>query len=564
MIVDGSRSAESDGPPQRRLIPLLAGRLVVSFGILVGALALTAERVRAGTDVPERGLYATVVVAFVATILAAVVSSRVRRRRAFAALQLTSDAAIVSALVHFSGGADSFFGFLYVPSTVYAALLFGRRGAYAASALGAVGYGSVLLLAHGASVGHGSPVTDPVQLAVWGLNAGALMLVALLASALSRERDRAGLALAETSRDLASLQRLHQRTVESLTSGLITTDPTGQITSWNPEAERITGAPGAEVLGRSLEEVIPGAHARVIEAAGSGEKFRARLRHHNRRGEDLHLGLAGSRLLVGERDPGGYVVIFQDVTQVVEMEAQLRRHERLAGIGQLAADLAHEIRNPLAAISGSIQILEGGVDSEESDEARRLMNIVVRETDRLNALITDFLQFARPAPARPEPVAIATVLRDMAQIFESVRPPCVELSIDASPDLRVVADDRQLRQLLWNLFLNAVQAMPDGGRLEIRAQRAAAQGASLERRSGNAEGPSWVEIRVADTGTGIAEEVLERIFDPFFTTKKEGSGLGLATVHRIVEGNGGHVKVESAVGRGTRFCVLLPAAEQAR
>lgn len=564
MVADGSRSAEPEGPPSHRLIPLLAGRLVVSFGILVGALALTAERVRAGTDVPERGLYATVVVAFVATIVAAVVSSRVRRRRAFAALQLISDAAIVSALVHFSGGADSFFGFLYVPSTVYAALLFGRRGAYAASALGAIGYGSVLLLAHGASMDRGAPVTDPVQLAVWGLNAGALMLVALLASALSRERDRAGLALAETTRDLASLQRLHQRTVESLTSGLITTDPNGKITSWNPEAERITGAPGAEVLGRSLEAVIPGAHARVLEAAGSGEKFRARLRHRNRRGEDLHLGLAGSRLLAGEIDPGGYVVIFQDVTQVVEMEAQLRRHERLAGIGQLAADLAHEIRNPLAAISGSIQILEGGVDSDESDETQRLMSIVVRETDRLNALITDFLQFARPAPARPEPVAIEAVLRDMAQIFESVRPPSVELSIEASPDLRVVADDRQLRQLLWNLFLNAVQAMPDGGCLEIRAQRAAAQGASLERRSGNAEAPSWVEIRVADTGTGIAEDVLERIFDPFFTTKKEGSGLGLATVHRIVEGNGGHVKVESAVGRGTRFCVLLPAAEPAR
>ncbi|MCX5739603.1 MAG: ATP-binding protein [Proteobacteria bacterium] len=546
------------------MLPLLAGRLVVAFGILVGALALTAERARAGTDVPERALYATVVLAFVTTILAAIVNSRIRRRRAFAGLQLVSDVAIVSALVHFSGGADSFFGFLYVPITVYAALLFGRRGAYAASALGAVGYGTVLLIAHWESMARGAQAADPVQLAVWGLNAGALMLVALLASALSRERDRAGRALAETSRDLASLQRLHQRTVESLTSGLITTDPSGQITSWNPEAERITGAPVADVLGRALDDVIPGAHARVLEAAGSGEKFRARLRHRNRRGEDLHLGLAGSRLLVGDGDPGGYVVIFQDVTKGVEMEAELRRHERLAGIGQLAADLAHEIRNPLAAISGSIQILEGGAEGEESDEARRLMNIVVRETDRLNALITDFLLFARPAPARPEPVAIETVLRDMAQLFESVRPPSVELVIDAPPELRVVADDRQLRQLLWNLFLNAVQAMPDGGRLEIRAQRAAAQGAALERRNGNAEGPPWVEIRVADTGTGIAEDVLERIFDPFFTTKKEGSGLGLATVHRIVEGNGGHVKVESAVDRGTRFCVLLPAADRAR
>ena len=564
MAANARRSPEAASPLRHRMLPLLAGRLIVAFGILVGALALTAERARAGTDVPERGLYATVVLAFVTTILAVVVNSRVRRRRAFAGLQLASDVAIVSALVHFSGGKDSFFGFLYVPITVYAALLFGRRGAYAASALGAAGYGSVLLLAHWESMTRGAQAPDPVQLAVWGLNAGALMLVALLASALSRERDRAGRALAETSRDLASLQRLHQRTVESLTSGLITTDPFGHITSWNPEAERIIGASASSVLGRELDAVIPGAYARVLEAASSGEKFRARLRHRSCRGEELYLGLAGSRLLVGDGDPGGYVVIFQDVTKVVEMEAELRRHERLAGIGQLAANLAHEIRNPLAAISGSIQILEGGSTDAESDEARRLMNIVLRETDRLNALITDFLLFARPAPARPEPVAIGRVLHDMAQLFESVRPPSVQLVMEAPPELRVIADDRQLRQLLWNLFLNAVQAMPEGGCLEIRAQHAAAQGVSLERRNGNAEGPPWVEIRVADTGTGIAEDVLERIFDPFFTTKKEGSGLGLATVHRIVEGNGGHVKVESAVGRGTRFCVLLPAAERAR
>jgi len=564
VAADASQSAETAGLLRHRMLPLLAGRLVLALVILVGALALTAERAREGAVAPERGLYTTVILAFVSTIFAAGANGPLRRRRSFAAVQLASDVAIVSALVHFSGGAESFFAFLYVPITVYAALLFGRRGAYAASALGAAGYGSVLLLARWESMARGGESADPVQLAVWGVNAGALMLVALLASALSRERDRAGRALAATTRDLASLQRLHQRTVESLTSGLITTDPAGRITSWNPEAERITGARAAEVLGQALDDVIPGARAGALEAAGSGERGRARLRHRNRRGEDLHLGIAGSLLRAGDDDPGGYVVIFQDVTKVVEMEAELRRHERLAGIGQLAADLAHEIRNPLAAISGSIQILEGGAAGDESDEARRLMTIVVRETDRLNALITDFLQFARPTKARPEPVAIAEVLLDMAQLFESVRPAAVQLVVDAKPELRVLADDRQLRQLLWNLFLNAVQAMPDGGRLEIRAQRAEAQAASGERRNGNAEGPHWVEIQVADTGTGIPEDVLERIFDPFFTTKKEGSGLGLATVHRIVEGNGGHVRVESAVGRGTRFCVRLPAAERTR
>jgi two-component system sensor histidine kinase PilS (NtrC family) len=545
------------------MLPLLAGRLVLALAILAGALAVTAERAREGAEGPERGIYAMVVFAFAAIILAAGAQSRVRSRRVFAAVQLVSDVVIVSVLVHFSGAADSIFAFLYVPITVYAALLFGRRGAYVSSALGAAGYGTVLLIAR-ATASPESAVTDPVQLAVWGVHAGALLIVALLASALSRERDRAGRALAERTRDLASLQRLHQRTVESLTSGLLTSDPAGVITSWNPEAERITGALASEASGRALDAVIPGARARVLEAASSGEKGRARLKYRNRRGQDLHLGLAGSLLRAGEGDPGGYVVIFQDVTKVVEMEAELRRHERLAGIGQLAADLAHEIRNPLAAISGSIQILEGSASGDESDESQRLMNIVVRETDRLNALITDFLHFARPAPAKPEPIAIAAVLADMAQIFESVLPVSVQLEVEAPPDLRVVADDRQLRQALWNLFLNAVQAMPDGGRLEIRARRCSPQAGSGERRNEFEEGSNWVEIRVADSGAGIPEDVLERIFDPFFTTKKEGTGLGLATVHRIVEGNGGHVKVESAVGRGTRFCLLMPSAERNR
>jgi two-component system sensor histidine kinase PilS (NtrC family) len=253
------------------------------------------------------------------------------------------------------------------------------------------------------------------------------------------------------------------------------------------------------------------------------------------------------------------------------MEAALRRHERLAGVGQLAADLAHEIRNPLAAISGSVQMLEeaanGATNGASPDEARRLMGIVVREADRLNALITDFLHYARPAPAKPEPVAIAQVLGDMSQIFETVRPPNVTLAVEAPPGLRALVDDRQLRQLLWNLYLNAVQAMPDGGALAVRAAIVSAQDAAHGGRSTppeghaeRAEGARFAEIRVSDTGTGIPEAVLERIFDPFFTTKEEGSGLGLATVHRIVEGNGGHVSVESAVGRGTCVRVLLPIA----
>jgi two-component system sensor histidine kinase PilS (NtrC family) len=503
----------------------------------------------------------------------------VRRPELFGGVQVATDVAIVTSLVWFTGGSESIFAFLYIPITVYAALLLGRRGAYAASALAAAGYGALLLAPHVGWVPAEelAPAPEPVRIALFGVHAGALLLVALLASALSRERDRAGRALDERTRDLRSLQRLHERTVESLTSGLLTTDPQGRITSFNPEAQRITGALAAEAIGRPLEEVIPGAAALVFGVVVGGGRLRARLRFRNRTGRDLHLGIAGSVLRAAEGGPGGHVVIFQDVTEVVEMEAELRRHERLAGVGQLAADLAHEIRNPLAAISGSIQILETSLPGEQAEETRRLIGIAVREADRLNALITDFLRFARPAPSNPEPTSVATVAEEVLRMFDAVCPAGVRVSLDVPADLHVRADEGQLRQLLWNLFLNAVQAMPEGGSLDVSAApvrgpaalagapagQASAQAGLPAGRNAGEEGAGQVEIEVADTGSGIPEEVLDRIFDPFFTTKKDGSGLGLATVHRIVEGHGGHLTVESAVGRGTTFRIRLPRAEAA-
>jgi len=548
---------------RRRLTHLMVARLALCLAILGIALGLTAHGDGETTDRAERGVYATVVFAFAATIAFALWHRRTRREVAFGGVQVATDVGIVTSLVWFTGGSESIFAFLYIPITVYAALLLGRRGAYGASALAVVGYGGLLLAPHFGwlPVEDLAPAPGPVRGALFGVHAGALLLVALLASALSRERDRAGRALDERTRDLRSLQRIHERTVESLTSGLLTTDPQQRITSFNPEAERITGVSATEAIGKPLEEVIPGAAALGVVVGGG--RLRRRLRFRSCDGRDLHLGIAGSVLRAAEGGPGGHVVIFQDVTEVVEMEAALRRHERLAGVGQLAADLAHEIRNPRAAISGSIQVLEGSLPRAEDEETRKLIGIAVREADRLNALITDFLRFARPAPANPEPTSVATVAEEVLRMFDAVCPASVRVSLDVPRDLNVRADEGQLRQLLWNLFLNAVQAMPDGGALDVTAAPAPPQARAAGGRNAGEEGASQVEIEVADTGCGIPEEVLDRIFDPFFTTKKDGSGLGLATVHRIVEGHGGQLTVESHVGRGTRFRIRLPRAEAA-
>jgi two-component system sensor histidine kinase PilS (NtrC family) len=245
------------------------------------------------------------------------------------------------------------------------------------------------------------------------------------------------------------------------------------------------------------------------------------------------------------------------------MERELRRSEKLAAIGQLSASIAHEVRNPLAAISGSIQVLGRRTPALAGDpEAARLMEIVLRETDRLNALITDFLHYARPAPRRVTEIVLADAVDELLRMFESVRPAGVSVSTSLEPGLRLRADPEQLHQVLWNLVLNAAQAMEKGGRLEIRAGRSEgpSQEAPLARRNEEQAQQDWVEIAVADEGIGIPMDALDRIFDPFFTTKRGGSGLGLAIVHRIVEQHGGSLRVESTLGVGTTIRVRLPRA----
>jgi two-component system sensor histidine kinase PilS (NtrC family) len=247
------------------------------------------------------------------------------------------------------------------------------------------------------------------------------------------------------------------------------------------------------------------------------------------------------------------------------MERELRRSERLAAVGELSASIAHEIRNPLAAISGSIQLLGSAAAPRGSREAARLREIVLRETDRLNLLITDFLRYARPGPLRIEAVALRGLVAELLEMLGSVIPGGVAVRVDVPDGLAVQGDAAQLRQILWNLAINSLQAMPDGGVLSIAAAPAASQGGGVPGRNHLEEekGGEAVDVCVRDEGSGIPPELLDRVFDPFFTTKPGGSGLGLATVHRIVEEHGGSLRVESQLGSGTAVWLRLPRAEAA-
>jgi len=513
----------------------------------------------------ELGLYATLAGAGLSTVLLWAALPRVRRLAPYAALQLGLDVVTVSAVVHFSGGGYSIFSFLYLPVTLYGAMLFERRGAYGAAVASSVSYGVALWAAQrfGTQDLFGGPLPDSPLFGLWFVHTGALLLVALLANALAGELRIADARLLERTVDLKLLQDLHERTVESLTSGLLTLDGEGYVTSFNPEAERITGWPSEAALGLPIEDVLPGASGLIRAAPTETSRRRSRLAYQSRRGESLHLGLAGSILRDASGDGSGHVVIFQDVTEVVRMESELRRSERLAAAGQLSADIAHEIRNPLAAISGSIEMLSRDDGRRDESQSRRLMDIVLREVTRLDELIGDFLEFARLAPPKPVAVELAALIEEVLEMFDASRPEGIEVICRVPREHEVWVDPTQLRQLIWNLVINAVQAMPEGGCLTLSSARTsgAVQGPEATDRNEMTEETAGVELVIADTGGGIEPQVLDRIFDPFFTTKRRGTGLGLATVHRIVEASGGSLHVESAVGTGTAMRVVLPSAE---
>jgi two-component system sensor histidine kinase PilS (NtrC family) len=554
---------------ERRLVVLMAARLALSLVSLGIALALDATGGNV-TVTQWSGFYGTVAIAFLATVGYGLILPHVRRQKRFAAINIATDIAIVSSLVHFSGGRDSVFTFLYVLVAVYGATLFARAGALISAGLSALAYGAVLFAGQrGWAVGMAGPEPQawPVLATIWTVQAGAVLLVAALSSFLAAELGRTREVLSQRTSDLHRLRDLHQRTVESLASGLLTTDLQGRVTSFNPEAERITGLAASAALGRDVEQALPGVCAPAMDGVDKrgASPGRSRCRYRNRNGDELHLGAATYVLKDDGGTPSGHVVIFQDVSDVVEMEGELRRSERLAAVGQLSASIAHEIRNPLAAISGAIQMLSrSGPAPAAGGESMRLMDIAVRETDRLNQLISDFLHYARPGPCNPEPVLLEEAVREVVDLFDAACTAGLKVELAIEPATGVCADPAQLRQLLWNLVINAAEAMPDGGTLRISAATAdetVPQDTSSSRRNGGSGTTDWTEIVVADEGVGIPPEALDRIFDPFFTTKREGSGLGLATVYRIAEDHGGIVRLESSVGLGTTIRLWLPRSE---
>src|SRR3954447_3554426 len=544
-------------PLRRNVAWLIAIRVVIST-ILLGSA--TIMRVTVPGSFAVDPFFFLIGLTYALTIGYALSLRLVERHRWLVDLQLGLDALLVSAFIYVTGGVTSYFTPLYVLPVIAASTIQLRRGGLLVATLSTVLYSGIVLAqylamsglrsdpwltAYAQSLPSGSIARYTVAMNVFGLFA-----VALLGGTLANSLRSAGARLEQASTEIADLQALNQHVIDSLPSGLATTDQSLRILTFNRGAEAITGVSSAAVKGRAIADVLQLSEAVItsiqndLRSKGGRRRHEFRYQSADARGE-LEIGLTATHL----ETPGGRLGLlftFQDVTAIKKLERDAAIQQRLAAVGEMAAGIAHEIRNPLASMSGSIQILRQELPL--SSEQEQLMDIVLRESERLNTTIRSFLAYARPQRFQIQRFDVrralndaALLLRNSAEVQDShaivVDVPDTELWYDA--------DEGQIKQIVWNLATNGLRAMPHGGRLHLAG--------AVEPSSDS------VVLSVSDQGIGIPAEELDGLFQPFHGTFAKGSGLGLAIVHRIVTDYSGEIRVSSQPGAGTTVSVLLPA-----
>ena len=505
-------------------------------------------RVLAQSIIP---IYILIGTSYLITFLSLIALRLIRESDWFADLQIATDILLATALVYVTGGIESIFSFLYIFTIIWAGIVLQGKRVILAASLSSILYGALLELQYFKFLPQlENPLSQPqdysdiqVLYKVF-INITAFYSVALLSRYLFVKLRKSDEMLKEKEIDYEKLEELNKKIVQEINSGLMTIDRHGFVMSFNKAAEDITGYSLKEAYRAKVEKIFPGLMDRIYKAARPSGRGAGRweMTCMNKGGGILHLGFSLSSRRGREGEEAGSIIIFQNLTPYKEMEEAVRRAEKLAAVGQLAAGIAHEIRNPLASMSGSIQMLRDELVLDQ--ENRRLMDIILRETERLNKLINGFLDYARPYKPEKEEVDFSNVLTETLDVFEKGLSQDQRITIqrDIMPQLKVYGERERLKEVLWNLFNNAAQSMPGEGTVNISLKK---------------EGDLAV-AKIRDTGEGIEEKDLERVFEPFFTTKSYGSGLGLATVYRIIEGHGGEIKVESEKGKGTVFSVRLP------
>lgn len=478
-------------------------------------------------------------------------------------VQVGIDFLLETMMVARTGGVESPFVVLYVMTVAVASLVPRRRVGLLAACSCIILFGLLTnIQLYGLAEGWGwlppSRLTAPETFQTFGVYALALLVVGILGGTLADQLQQADQSLREKEQGLSLLQVFHENIVRSISSGLFTADAMGCITSFNPAAQEATGYSITHVVGRPWREIFnwhPTQESDELLGGALSTTTRFEVECKRADGNRLILGMTLSPLHEQGRQTG-LVGVFKDLTQIRDLEEEMRRKDWLASLGEMSAGMAHEIRNPLGALAGAMQMLRK--DATEDETNRRLMDIAIREATRLDNIITEFLQYARPPALNLAEHDLNKVLAetlDLVQHEARTRSNIKIVTSLATGVLTALVDQDQFRQVFWNMATNAFEAMPEGGQLTISTS---CRHVDAGDRKGDV-----IEIAFQDTGEGIPKQNLDKIFLPFFTTKKEGSGLGLAAVHRIVDLHGGWIKVESQERHGSRFVVCMPRSGDA-
>jgi two-component system, NtrC family, sensor histidine kinase PilS len=499
------------------------------------------------TPLPLRLFIGTIVLWYTLSLFYVLLLSFWQEHRLQASLQVLTDLALVSLVVHETGGWDSSLNFLYPLVIIVASVLLPRVWAHLVAALAFILYGTVLELNYYGLV-HSYCTTHPELKALQAIifvNLFAFLAVAYLAGLLAAKLRQVRVELKDASGALENLQALHENIIHSISSGLITTGLDGRITLVNSAAQKLLEGFRGELLGTAVNKLFldalpnmeserPHAEVRLDAPGGYRKTFRVRV----------------ATLTVPDRGVLGYVYALDDLTELRRLEREVRMQDRLAAVGRLAAAIAHEIRNPLTSIAGSVSMLSAV--PEMSAEHRKLLEIVTRESQRLNNIITDFLAYSRGKQYHFDKVDLLPLVEDTLTLMQHrMTAEHTGISIERHFAVReawVLADGDKIKQVFWNFCDNAVRAMPSGGTFTVGIEPL---------------GADW-QLSFADSGTGMSPQQIEKIFEPFQSNFEGGTGLGLAIVYQIVQAHEGKVWARSRQSQGTTLVLKLRRLETER